>query len=165
MSNCNEDGFAAKVMALPDDLGALPALRDEVVAAHAETLIKASQVEADRVTVVNAKGVVLLAQTDVTAMRDAVFLAKQSVDASELSVATDRNVVESLLVEARIVDLDVHNNATAAEAAATRAEAVVIPTAATYSIESINEGQMVMLNMILANKADLERIVIGGLNG
>ena len=114
--------------------------------------------------VVAAKDVVVAAESNIVAMEDTILTAKVTIDASEIGVEIDREVVESLLVDVRIIEAEVHEDATLAESAATRAEAVVIPMEATYSMDAIDEDNAALINMIWENTADLANIKIEGLN-
>ena len=114
--------------------------------------------------VIAAKDVVVAAEVNVTEMESAVLVAKTSVDDSEMGVEIDRDIVMELTTEVRAIEIDVHTDATLAEAAAVRAEAVVIPTEATYSMDALDEGDAALVNLILKNKADIEYIKIEGLN-
>jgi len=83
-------------------------------------------------------------------------------DAANISGISDEVLaaVEATAILAAAAELSKEE----AEAAANEIREYIIPEQATYTAEAIDEGNMTMLNMILSNKANIENIIITGLN-
>ena len=86
---------------------------------------------------------------------DCMKQACDSVTSSANSAKQSATEAEASRVAAKVSETNAAKSATDAEVAANLAQGVVIPTGATYSIDSVDDQMATVVSHILINSADI----------